>query len=91
MEGAQKEMPQYQCHKKVWALKIMGISQSENHALNGWDFKLVPEDDKFAPVIVTSEWLEKHAPKIGGYYVVYDDGYQSYSPAAAFEAGYTRI
>jgi hypothetical protein len=33
---------------------------------------------------------EKHA-HVGGYFVVYDDGYTSYSPAAAFESGYSRI
>lgn len=26
-----------------------------------------------------------------GYYVVYDDGYKSWSPAKAFEEGYTKI
>jgi hypothetical protein len=31
------------------------------------------------------------APVIGGYYLLYDDGYESWSPAAAFENGYTRI
>ena len=33
----------------------------------------------------------KHDPQAGGYYVVYADGYQSFSPAQAFEEGYTRI
>ena len=28
---------------------------------------------------------------LGGYLVVYDDGYVSWSPAKAFEEGYTRI
>ncbi|MCK9988658.1 MAG: hypothetical protein AzoDbin1_05130 [Azoarcus sp.] len=28
---------------------------------------------------------------VGGYYVVYEDGYKSFSPAIAFESGYTRI
>lgn len=26
-----------------------------------------------------------------GYYVVYDGGYKSFSPAEAFEGGYTKI
>lgn len=29
--------------------------------------------------------------KVGGYYVVYEDGYESWSPAEAFEKGYTLI
>jgi hypothetical protein len=40
---------------------------------------------------VSLEYLDKHSPQAGGYYVVYEDGYRSYSPAAAFEAGYTLI
>jgi hypothetical protein len=30
-------------------------------------------------------------PQPGGYFVVYKDGYKSFSPAKAFEEGYTRI
>ena len=40
---------------------------------------------------VTKEFLDKHKPQPGGYYVVYKDGYQSYSPAEEFEDGYTLI
>lgn len=35
--------------------------------------------------------IGKHGPQVGGYYVVYADGYISYSPAAAFEDGYRLI
>jgi hypothetical protein len=35
--------------------------------------------------------MTKHAPEVGGYYVVYADGYKSYSPAKAFEDGYTQV
>ncbi len=37
------------------------------------------------------DYMRKHQPKIGGYFVVYKDGYKSFSPAEAFEEGYTRI
>ena len=30
-------------------------------------------------------------PHVGGYYVLYEDGYESFSPAKAFEEGYTRF
>lgn len=42
-------------------------------------------------VMVAAEYVEKHKPTVGGYYVRYADGYESYSPAEAFEGGYTRI
>lgn len=38
---------------------------------------------------VAQEFIEKHKPQVGGYLVIYDDGYQSFSPAKAFEEGYT--
>lgn len=82
------EMPRYQCHKQVWALKIKGISLPQNDA---GDAELGFEEDGYAPMLLPREWLDKHNPEVGGYYVVYKDGYKSFSPADAFEEGYTRI
>ena len=89
------EMPKYKCHKEVWALKI-----KEVHA----QFKLegktgaVPngvvltfEEKGYQPVFCEQGWVEKHNPEPGCYVVTYHDGYQSISPAHAFESGYTRI
>lgn len=75
------EMPKYECHKVVHALKILGISL--NGEL-GFEFP-------FDSILMDREWLDKHNPEVGGYYVVYQDGYKSFSPAEAFESGYTRI
>ena len=79
------EMPLYQCYKKVHALKIKEI--------NNFDGAIViqPEDHGWASFTVDEYWYEKHEPEAGGYYVVYEDGYKSYSPAKAFEDGYTLI
>jgi hypothetical protein len=76
------EMPRYECHKKVWALKIIGISLEGELAFDG---------GLFAPISMEKDWLDKHNPEVGGYYVVYEDGYKSFSPAKAFESGYTLI
>jgi hypothetical protein len=35
--------------------------------------------------------MKKHRPQVGGYYVLYEDGYHSFSPAPAFESGYSLI
>ena len=83
---AQKEMPRYKCHKEVHALKIKDITWAPGGPARIW-----PADDGFSPFEVPMEYLEHHNPRIGGYYVVYKDGYTSFSPAAAFEEGYTRI
>ncbi len=80
-------MPKYKCHKEVWALKIKEIS-SHNDSV---DFVIIPEEEGYDPVVVTKEYVEKNNPQVGGYYVLYQDGYHSYSPAKAFEEGYARI
>lgn len=92
MEQSSREMPKYQCHKKVWALKIKEIRQSGPEELyDGGSWEIVPEDGDYAPITVPHAFYDKHRPQAGGYYVVYEDGYKSYSPAEAFESGYTRI
>ncbi len=79
-------MPQYQCHKKVWAFLVARIDEGED----GSAF-IVPHESGYGAVHVDAEYMRKHKPQEGGYYVVYEDGYRSFSPAQAFEAGYTRI
>lgn len=75
------EMPKYRCHKEVWALKIKDFDES----------MLIPEDPRYGPISVGLDYLYKHNPYPGGYYVVYEDGYKSFSPPEAFESGYTLI
>jgi hypothetical protein len=41
--------------------------------------------------MIDAPYIAKHNPQVGGYFVEYDDGYHSFSPAEAFEAGYTLI
>lgn len=93
-----KLAPYYRCHKKVWALKIRRIVlhplQEEfigRVDLAGVDAVIVPERWGFEPFAVTDEFILKHSPAPGGYFVLYEDGYFSYSPAKAFEEGYTEI
>ena len=88
-------MQQYQSHKVVKAFKIGHIHRDEvNGAI------LQPERDFSHPgtdenndtiVAVGFEYLNKHNPQEGGYYVLYPDGYESWSPAEAFEEGYTAV
>ena len=82
-----REMPKYECHKKVWALKIAQIFLADNNE----GAELTPEEDGYAPFMVSQEYIDKHKPEVGGYYVVYADGYKSFSPAKAFEDGYSPV
>lgn len=79
------EMPKYQCHKKVWALKIQQV-----YSVGSQNF-IVPADNGYDDFPVSQEYIDKHHPQEGGYYVQYEGGYEYYSPAKAFESGYTRI
>jgi hypothetical protein len=80
------QFPVYKCHKEVCALKIKEMKFSVQVGNT-----LVPENEAFAEFFVTDEYIAKHHPEAGGYWVRYEDGYQSYSPAQAFEKGYALV
>ena len=84
-EAATRELPRYKCHKEVSALKIKQVRLSP-----GGGAEIEPVEDGYAKFDVDHAYLLKHEPKPGGYYIVYEGGYKSYSPANAFERGYTR-
>ncbi len=94
MSAGDREMPKYKCHKEVWALKIAKIEPvvpDDPHAESDGTAIITPVEKGYAPFSVSWEYMSKHHPQVGGYYVVYDDGYKSWSPADAFEEGYTRL
>jgi hypothetical protein len=90
------KMPMYDCHKKVWALRIAvivydsGVARIQDRETDG-SAMITPVEGGYAPFKVDQNYLRKHHPVVGGYYVVYKDGYKSFSPALAFEDGYTRV
>lgn len=80
-------LPRYQCHKKVWALKIAAI-EFEDHG----DARIAPKDAKYATFEVADYRIKfKGNEKDLGYFIQYEDGYKSWSPSDVFEAGYTKI
>jgi hypothetical protein len=92
MSHTQTPMPCYQSHKKVWALKIATIELLPvKHPDEVPAAIITPAEPGYGPFFVDSVYMGKHDPKVGGYYVQYADGYKSWSPAQAFEEGYTRI
>jgi hypothetical protein len=84
-ETASTEMPRYRSHKTIWAFKIASILP-----LADGSAKISPEEPGYAAFDVDAEYMKKHNPQVGGYFVQYQDGYKSWSPAEAFEGGYTR-
>lgn len=76
-------MDKYRSHKVVEASKIDAVERTPTGArltLRGGE-----------ALDVGQVYADKHAPRPGGYYVRYPDGYESWSPADAFEQGYTLI
>lgn len=85
-----RPMPRYKCHKEVWALKIEQTSyDTKDGEESDGSLLLTFENRDYAPIRVDRDYVRKHRPQPGGYYVIYKDGYRSYSPAQAFEEGYT--
>lgn len=76
--SASAEMPRYLCHKQVWALKVARVEGCT----------IFPADAGYAPFDVTPDLYLRYTPTVGDYYVVYADGYKSFSPAKAFTEGY---
>lgn len=74
------QLEKYKCHKIVQAARILGISLTGELAFGTDNF-----------ILKDKKWLDKFKPGVGGYFVVYEDGYESYSPAKAFEEGYSKF
>ena len=90
-------MKRYVSHKEVEAGKIkelhIGKDISKSGEVTSVFIHLENED---ASKEVSPDWYNKHSDNgqkdlSGGYFITYEDGYKSWSPAEAFEKGYTLI
>lgn len=84
-------MKTFKSHKLVQAVKISQIVKhpgSPARYTDAYCYILGADGLKYD---LGPGWLDKHKPEPGGYLVRYSDGYQSYSPAAPFEQGYTEV
>lgn len=81
------ELPAYQCHKVVRAAKITGKEWDANFG----ELRLIfGEIGRW--IHVDKKWVDRNGPiHLQGYYVVYEDGYRSYSPCKQFEKGYSSM
>src|ERR1700748_299634 len=88
------EMPRYQSHKKVWALEIKNVEAHPEQGQAGervTQFRLHFAEKGYASMLAPAEMFSRYVPVPGDFYVVYDDGYKSFSPRKAFLEGYTRL
>lgn len=84
--AAAMEMPRYVSHKQVWALEIMSIMRDDVNAT----FVLEFCDKGYASMRPDRDMFARYVPVPGDFYVVYADGYKSFSPRKAFLEGYRR-
>ena len=85
------EIPLYISHKTVRAGKITQMSDDgikDNAKLVTLHLDL---GETSCTVVKEYSWCLRHEPHVGGYYVLYEDGYTSFSPAEPFEKGYTKL
>ena len=84
-------MPQAGVALKIAKIESdIDLANAESRETTGGAW-IAPADDGYGRFHVGAEYVRKHNPQVGGYYVVHEDGYKSFSPADAFEGGYTRI
>ncbi|MEE8132137.1 MAG: hypothetical protein V3T40_01010 [Nitrososphaerales archaeon] len=79
----------YKCHKTVQAAKIIEMMPYGDYNEQTAIWFKDEDQEKNWSIVVENEYIEKHHPYVGGYYVEYEDSYESFSPADVFEAGYS--
>jgi len=81
-------LPKWRADKIVEADRITGVSEGSELALFRWHLAC-------GATVDVHQWLAARvAPEtspIGGFYIKYADGFESWSGGEAFEAGYSRI
>jgi hypothetical protein len=84
------QLPEYQSHKVVKGGVVTAIHSDTNPLKVNLSVR--PGSGINLITIQTDKTLiDKHKPEIGWYYVLYQDGYQSFSPPDAFVGGYQPI
>lgn len=73
------EMPRYKSHKIIHALEIKAV---DGH-------RLTFVEAGYTPIDAPAEMFLRYTPVPGDRFMVYPDGYKSFSPKKAFEEGYS--
>lgn len=85
-----EEMPLYRSHKRVHALKIKGVFREGHGTEYSSTIGISFENARYEP-LHGIETANRPFPAPGWYYVVYADGYHSFSPAKQFEEAHTLV
>lgn len=85
MKLGDNDYPQYTKTVVVQAAQIVSISKYHTG-----DMTLI-FDESLSPAWVRRDWVERHNPSVGGYYVILEDGNRTYINKEAFENGYQML
>lgn len=80
------ELPRWRCHKVVRGFQIAQMVPLEGTT----QVRLIDATGAFQ-VDVSNQYVIRYKPQVGDYYALYEDGYESLSPADAWEGGYAPI
>jgi hypothetical protein len=84
------DLPKWKSHKVVTAAKIISIDVGTGRGIRTLTLGWGERSDRERRRIENPDQgiFARYSPKVGDYWVVYEDGYTSISPRAAFESGY---
>lgn len=92
MEEAVVQLPRWRSYKNVYADKIVEILSRENFSTDKLNCEwILACGGRIHVTRDHPDLLARGVPVVGDYFVQYEDGYVSWSPAKAFEDGYMRI
>lgn len=90
-------LSEWKSKKIVTAGKITGFRKTNFADATLTALLVAGHNDQTVIIKASDEYIQKRLPNasleeaVGGYYVLYEDGYESWSPAKAFEEGYDKI
>jgi hypothetical protein len=82
-------MDKYKSHKTVFAERIEFIREIEG--VTKYQLLLINAQGLRDFIDVSREYFVRHQPQVGGFYVRYADGHESFSPERPFVDGYTLL
>ena len=85
------QLANWKSHKIVKAGKVMPVQITADEGEGTSVITIEDGNGAACKVVVPENFFARGTPQTGDYIVIYDDGYKSWSPAKAFEEGYTRV
>lgn len=80
------DLPLWRSHKLIRGFEIAQMVPLEGTS----QLRLIDPTGQHI-VDVSNQYVMRYRPYVGGYYALYSDGYESFSPSDAWLAGYTKV